>query len=460
MTFANTSKLIHAALVAAAAVVGVAAQPVNVVVDVANYGVGPCATDVTKKLNVTKYQPVAVRGGLYQQTVLLQNTSANPITGIMTLILEQLPSNTQLLNRAGLTKCGTDKSMKSFVTVDIGADAALNPGQTAQVVLNFDKQQNFSFWSANVRAGVAIRRQYVQGDFDGDGKADLAFYQSGNHTFTVKRSSDDQSMTFSMPGGNMPVIGDYDGDGKADFATWDYSKNTRYIHMSSNNSDESEKDVANYPMQAWAPYFYPAPADYDGDGITDWAVYDANNGMYVVHYSLSGQTVNQGMAVPAGWKPAPFDYDGDGAANLALFHPYTGAWKVLGKYSVIDLPAMTPIANQQTHTHFTIPADYDGDGVADRAEYNVEDGKVTMQMSSNPAQTLVYAMGTPGASLAASADFDGDGKMDRAIFTPGTNNWTIVFATGGSKNVSFGSQAQNDKVATPYLAPTPHFTQN
>ncbi|HMU75951.1 MAG TPA: VCBS repeat-containing protein, partial [Elusimicrobiota bacterium] len=83
---------------------------------------------------------------------------------------------------------------------------------------------------------------------------------------------------------DVPVPADYDGDGKADLAIWRGQDSIWYIRQSSNSQSRLELWGANY-----APYFdVPAPADYDGDGKTDIAVWRPTNGTWYVLRSSTG----------------------------------------------------------------------------------------------------------------------------------------------------------------------------
>ena len=70
------------------------------------------------------------------------------------------------------------------------------------------------------------------------------------------------------------------------------------------------------------------PADYDGDGRTDPAVYVPDTGAWFILNSRGGYTTFQmitfGLSTDI---PVPSDFDGDGKADLALYR--SGSWLVL-----------------------------------------------------------------------------------------------------------------------------------
>ena len=75
-------------------------------------------------------------------------------------------------------------------------------------------------------------------DFDGDGKADFAVYNSATAGWSIIRSSDG-GLTYKAWGGPgwEPVPADYDGDGKADIAVYNASNGLWSIVRSSDGGN-------------------------------------------------------------------------------------------------------------------------------------------------------------------------------------------------------------------------------
>ena len=85
----------------------------------------------------------------------------------------------------------------------------------------------------------AVNDLPVPGDYDGDGKTDIAVWRPGDGMWYILRSSDGGVTATQWGTGtlfvksDMPVPGDYDGDGKTDIAVWRPSIGMWYILRSS-----------------------------------------------------------------------------------------------------------------------------------------------------------------------------------------------------------------------------------
>ncbi|HLM61072.1 MAG TPA: FG-GAP-like repeat-containing protein, partial [Pyrinomonadaceae bacterium] len=165
----------------------------------------------------------------------------------------------------------------------------------------------------------------MAGDWDGDGKADLAVYRAassaGGQSFFYYRPSSQPTVNFNTiplgTAGDKPLLGDFDGDGRLDPAVFRSSTVTWIILRSSIN----QITQTNFGLST----DIPVPADYDGDGAANIAVFRPSNGTW---YTSTNPQLNYGAIVfgANGDVPVPADYDGDGKADAAVFRPATGAW--------------------------------------------------------------------------------------------------------------------------------------
>ncbi|QSQ27475.1 VCBS repeat-containing protein [Pyxidicoccus parkwayensis] len=65
----------------------------------------------------------------------------------------------------------------------------------------------------------------------------------------------------------------------------------------------------------------PFPADYDGNGVADLAVWRPSDGTWRIRYGCTGTDAPVTHWGMYGDLPVPADYDGDGKADLAVWRP-------------------------------------------------------------------------------------------------------------------------------------------
>jgi len=113
------------------------------------------------------------------------------------------------------------------------------------------------------------------------------------------------------------VAGDFNGDGKSDLAV--YRDGYWSIYSLANGI------ILNGAGVWGGPDSITAPGDYDGDGKADLAVY--RDGYWSIFSLANGIILNNaGPWGGADWIPAPGDYDGDGKADLAVYRD--GYWSI------------------------------------------------------------------------------------------------------------------------------------
>jgi hypothetical protein len=276
----------------------------------------------------------------------------------------------------------------------------------------------------NIAAVAPPPARAARFDFDGDHSSDVAIFRPSNGTWYYSPSSSGGSRAIQFgQAGDIPVAADYDGDGVTDAAV--YRGGTWYVLGSSRGFFAASFGVATD---------VPQPGDFDGDGKADFAVYRPSTGIWYMMESTNGfSAVQFGISSDV---PVAADFDGDGRMDPAVYRG--GTWYILGStagFTGVQFGVATDIPVQ---------ADYDGDGRADVAVYR--GGTWYMMGSTTGFRAVQFGTAT---DTPVPADYDGDGKTDVGVYRSSNSVWYILNssqannAQGGFNSMQFGANGDS-----------------
>ena len=287
------------------------------------------------------------------------------------------------------------------------------------------------------------------GDFNGDGKPDLAVANVNSDTVSVLLGNGDgtfqAAQTFAVGDGPTSVTaGDFNRDGVQDLATGNWFSGDVSVLLGIGN--RTFEQPASLP--SGVSVISPVVGDFDGDGKLDLAVANYSNNNISVFWGNGDGTFQQpplivpsGGALPNGVVVG--DFDGDHKLDLAvansgnpnLIPPDPGNVAVLLGNG--DRTFQAPQTYAAGHTPLTVAVgDFDGDRVPDLAVANFGDSDPKVGDPGNVAVLLgngdgtfqapqPFAVGT-NPQFVAVGDFNGDRVDDLAVANFGDKTVSVL----------------------------------
>lgn len=306
----------------------------------------------------------------------------------------------------------------------------------------------------------------ASGDFNGDGRLDLAVVNSTDGTVSILLGNGEGTFQPAVPysAGNLPTaiaVGDFNGDGKLDLAIMDsLSGGNSTVTILLGNGDGTFMPEAAPPFFTNAILTSIAIGDFDGDGKLDLAV----------SYTTDPYVSGVGVEAQANVSILPGNGDGTFGTPLSVWSNLgvsslsmaVGDFNHDGKLDIVTTdstfevvvlrgngdrtfqsPVTSAVSPALSSPNSGIPivvGDFDGDGNLDVAmplvdvEEMPNEGSITVMLGKGDGSFYKSTYPFSGQNLAAQglalADFNGDGYPDLAVTTPSYGTTNVLLGIG------------------------------
>ena len=296
-------------------------------------------------------------------------------------------------------------------------------------------------------------KSIATGDFDGDGNLDLIIANGGSNSVTVLFGDGNGGFTASSPfatGANPEsvVVGDFNKDGKLDVATANHDDGSITVLLGNGSGG-----FAAAPGSPFAVGTSPqaiAAGDFDLDTKLDLIV--AYEGGTVRTFRGDGTgAFTSATQLTVNGNPTSLvvgDFNGDGRLDFANTDFTNSKIRVFlgdGMGGFTEGPG-SPFSSGGVAPYALVIGDFNGDGYVDLGSANVVGNDVTIYLGNGLGNFALssgggFTNGNTPLALAV-ADFDGDGKLDLVTANFNGNNVSVLLGGAASTTTILTAPSQ------------------
>ena len=300
---------------------------------------------------------------------------------------------------------------------------------------------------------ISLTIASIASDYNGDSYSDPALYSRNTTTnqgqwlvqATVPPAGSSPPIWFTSglsfgPANVVPFQGDFDGDGKNDLAYYQPSTATWRV-------DDSLRGISSF-SQGTANSSIPVTGYFDANGPAEMATFTIVNGQGVwsIASAISPRTVTFGQT---GDIPTPGGYDGLGYDQIAVYRPSTGQFLVLEPNGTTETLNLGVGGSAHLSSLVPVPGGYDNQAYFNsnqpqKTEAAVYDPIAGVFTILGPSSTYTVS-GFLAGDIPAPADYLGNGSTQPVVFRPSTGQF---IGAGGAIIATFG-QSGNIPLAAP-----------